>query len=213
MTEAPQVEMLVAAFGKLSTPLISDNLSRVPGAVGLKPFHRVTGTMVGRALTVKTRAGDNQFIHRALEFVQSGVVIVVDGEGYEGRALIGEIMISVAAARGAAGFVIDGAIRDSGAIRRSDFPCFARAAVHRGPYKDGPGAINVPISIGGMIVNGGDIVVGDEDGLVAFPVDGAAELLEAVRAQEAREAEIMLSIRENRYQGAYAVSAPAASGN
>lgn len=204
MKSAGTVDELIAAFAKLSTPLISDNLARVPGAIGLRPFHRVTGPMVGRALTVKTRAGDNQFIHRALELVRTGDVIIVDGEGYEGRALIGEIMSTLAASRGAAGFVIDGAIRDSGAIGRNDFPCFARSAIHRGPYKDGPGAINVAVCIGGMVVNPGDIVVGDEDGLVAFPVEGAAELLKAVQAQEAREAEIMRSIAENRYKSAYA---------
>lgn len=204
MTSAKNNDELIAAFARLSTPLISDNLARVPGALGLRPFHRLTGPMVGRALTVKTRAGDNQFVHRALELVRPGDVVVVDGEGYEGRALIGEIMSTLAASRGAAGFVIDGAIRDAGAIGRSAFPCFARSAIHRGPYKDGPGAINVAVSIGGMVVNPGDIVVGDEDGVVAFPIEGAADLLVAVQAQEAREAEIMQSIRESRYKSAYA---------
>lgn len=207
MDDAQQTKDLIAAFGACSTALISDNLARAPGAVGLRPFHRVAGVMVGRALTVKTRAGDNQFIHRALDLVQPGDVVVVDGEGYEGRALIGEIMTSVAAARGAAGFVIDGAIRDSATIGRSEFPCFARSAIHRGPYKDGPGEINVPVCVGGMVVKPGDIVVGDDDGVVAFPAEGARDLLTAVQAQEAREAGIMLSIRENRYQGAYATKA------
>ncbi|TPL54398.1 RraA family protein [Mesorhizobium sp. B2-4-6] len=195
---------LVDAFRVFATPLISDNLARVPGAVGLRPFHKISGIMVGRALTVKTRPGDNQFIHRALDLVQPGDVIVVDGGGYEGRALVGEIMTSLAASRGAAGIVIDGAIRDAGAIGRNPFPCFARSAIHLGPYKDGPGAINVPVSVGGMVVGSGDIVVGDEDGVVAFPLEGATALLAAVKAQEAREADIMQSIKENRYQGAYA---------
>jgi len=195
---------LIDAFRAFATPLISDNLARVPGAVGLRPFHKLSGVMAGRALTVRTRPGDNQFIHRALELVRPGDVIVVDGGGYEGRALVGEIMTSVAASRGAAGIVIDGAIRDAGAIGRNSFPCFARSAIHLGPYKDGPGAINVPVSVGGMVVGPGDIVVGDEDGVVAFALDAAPALLAAVRAQEAREAEIMQSIREDRYQGAYA---------
>ncbi|TPL01009.1 MULTISPECIES: RraA family protein [unclassified Mesorhizobium] len=201
---------LVDAFRVFATPLISDNLARVPGAVGLRPFHKISGIMVGRALTVRTRPGDNQFIHRALDLVQPGDVIVVDGGGYEGRALVGEIMTSLAASRGAAGIVIDGAIRDAGAIGRNPFPCFARSAIHLGPYKDGPGAINVPVSVGGMVVGPGDIVVGDEDGVVAFPFEGATALLAAVKAQEAREADIMQSIKENRYQGAYA-QAPASS--
>lgn len=204
MADGPRESELIDAFRALATPLISDNLARVPGAVGLRPFHRVSGVMAGRALTVRTRPGDNQFIHRALDLLQPGDVIVVDGGGYEGRALVGEIMTSVAASRGAAGIVIDGAIRDAGAIGRSPFPCFARSAIHLGPYKDGPGAINVLVCVGGMVVGPGDIVVGDEDGVVAFPFDGATALLAAVRAQEAREAEIMRSIRENRYQGAYA---------
>lgn len=194
---------LIDAFRKFATPLISDNLLRVPGAVGLRPFHQVNGIMVGLALTVKTRPGDNQDIHRALELVEPGDVIVVDGGGYEGRALVGEIMTSVAASRGAAGMVIDGAIRDSASIGRNTFPCFARSAIHLGPYKDGPGAINVPVCIGGMVISPKDVVVGDQDGVLAFPLDGAAALLEAVRAQETREADIMQSIRENRYIGAF----------
>jgi len=207
MTDGPSEGELIDAFRAFATPLVSDNLGRVPGAVGLRPFHSLDGVMAGRALTVRTRPGDNQFIHRALDLVRPGDVIVVDGGGYEGRALVGEIMTSLAASRGAAGIVIDGAIRDAGAIGRNPFPCFARSAIHLGPYKDGPGAINVPVTVGGMVVSPGDIVLGDEDGVVAFPVEGAAALLAAVRAQEAREAEIMLSIRESRYQGAYVQAA------
>ena len=194
----------IAQFWSIGTALLSDNLSRIPGAVGLRPFHRVTRTMVGRAVTVRTRVGDNQFIHRALELVRPGDVVVVDGGGDLSRALIGEIMTTIAAHRGAAGFVIDGAIRDSQAIGRSEFPCFARAAIHRGPYKDGPGEINVPVSVGGMVVSPGDIVVGDQDGVLAFPASVAVDLLRRAKEQEAREEEIMISIRENRYVGAYA---------
>jgi RraA family protein len=163
--------------------------------------------MAGTALTVRTAGGDNLVIHQALELIRPGDVIVVDGGGDTGRALVGEIMASIAAHRGAAGFVIDGAVRDAGVLAKGDFPCFARAAIHRGPYKNGPGAINVPVTIGGMVVSPGDIVVGDEDGVVAFPQAIAGELLSAVRAQEAREAEILKSIREGRYTGAYAKKA------
>jgi RraA family protein len=194
---------LIAAFKTAATAVISDNLARLPGAVGLRPFHR-GGAMAGTALTVRTAAGDNLFIHQALELIRPGDVIVVDGGGDVGRALIGEIMSNIAVSRGAAGFVIDGAVRDAGVLAKGDFPCFARAAIHRGPYKNGPGAINVPVTIGGMVVTPGDIVIGDEDGVVAFPQEIATELLSAVRAQEAKEAEILKSIREGRYTGAYA---------
>jgi RraA family protein len=194
---------LVEAFRGAATAVISDNLDRLPGAVGLRPFHK-GGTMAGSALTVRVRAGDNKAIHQALDLVRPGDVVVVDGGGDTSRALVGEVMMTIARSRGAAGFVIDGAIRDSAAFAQGDFPCFARASIHLGPYKNGPGEINVPVNIGGLVVSPGDIVVGDEDGVVAFPQSKAAELLAAVHAQEAKEAEILLSIREGRYQGAYA---------
>ena len=87
---------------------------------------------------------------------------------------------------------------------RRTFPCFARAVIHRGPYKSGPGEINVPVSIGGSVISPGDIVVGDEDGVVSFPASVAATLIEAVRAQIVREEQTLISIREGRYQGSYA---------
>lgn len=193
---------LIDAFRGLQTALISDNLARFAGAVGLRPFHR-GGRMVGTALTVRTRAGDNLAIHQALNMVRPGDVVVVDGGGDISRALVGEVMTEIAIHNGATGFVIDGAIRDAAFFAGSDFPCFARAAMHRGPYKTGPGDINVPVSIGGSVITPGDIVVGDEDGVVAFPQAIAVELLAAVRAQEARETEIIKTIRAGLYDGAY----------
>jgi RraA family protein len=193
---------LIEAFRGAATAVISDNLSRLSGAIDLRPFHR-TGKLVGTALTVRTRAGDNLAIHQALNMVRPGDVVVVDGGGDITRALVGEIMKEIAESRGAAGFVIDGAIRDVTAFAASEFPCFARAAIHKGPYKDGPGEINVPVSIGGWVVAPGDIVVGDEDGIVAFPQAIAPALIEAVRAQEAREAEIIGTIRDGKYEGVY----------
>src|SRR2546430_4780937 len=154
---------IIEGFRSAPTSVISDNLARLPGAVGLRPFHR-GGRLVGTAFTVRTRPGDNLAIHRALELVGPGDVIVVDGGGDETRALVGEIMKTIAEYRGAAGYVIDGAIRDVAAFAASDFPCFARTAIHRGPYKSGPGEINVPVSIGGSVITPGDIVVGDQDG-------------------------------------------------
>jgi regulator of RNase E activity RraA len=195
---------LLSEFRKAATAVISDNLERLPGAVGLRPFHRIAGTMVGRALTVKVAAGDNLFIHKALDLAQPGDVVVVDGGGETSRALIGEIMVAIAKSRKLAGFVIDGAIRDSGTIGCDDFPVFARAAIHRGPYKHGPGAIGESVCIGGMVINPGDIVVGDADGVVAFPVTVASELVQAVRAQERKEEEMLRQIAEGTYVGAYA---------
>ena len=195
-------EEILAGFRDAPTSIISDNLARLPGCVGLRAFHRA-GRLVGPAFTVRTRPGDNLAIHQALALVAPGDVIVVDGGGDESRALVGEIMKEIAMHARAAGFVIDGAIRDVGAFAASDFPCFARSAIHRGPYKNGPGQINVPVSVGGTVIGPGDIVVGDEDGVVSFPQAEAARVLEAVRAQMVREDETIRSIREGRYQGGY----------
>ncbi|WP_257170281.1 RraA family protein [Bradyrhizobium sp. SRS-191] len=193
---------LIAAFRQIPTAVISDNLERLPGAAGLKPFY--TGqAMAGTALTVNTAPGDNLFVHRALDVIKPGQVLVINGGGDETRALVGEIIAAIAEQRGAAGIVLDGAIRDSGVLMSSPFPVFARAANHRGPYKNGPGAINEPVSIGGLVVAPGDVVVGDADGVVAFAPQRASLLLESARAQEQREAEILASIRAGRYQGAY----------
>ena len=133
MTSVPKpAPTLLEAFREAPTSIISDNLERLPGAVGLKPFHR-GGKLVGVAFTVKTRPGDNLAIHKALELVGPGDVIVVDGGGDESRALVGEIMKTIAEYRGAAGYVIDGAIRDAAELAADDFPMFARTAIHRGP--------------------------------------------------------------------------------
>lgn len=194
---------LIEAFSKIPVANISDNLERLSGAVGLRPFHNGK-VMAGTALTVRTRTGDNRAIHEALEIIRPGDVIVVDGGGDTSRALIGEIMSSAAAMRGAAGFVLDGAIRDAAELAKSGFPVFARAAIHLGPYKNGPGEINVPVSIGGMTVNPGDIVIGDADGIVAFPQEIAEELLKAAQAQSAKEEAILKGIAKGEYTGVYA---------
>lgn len=196
---------VLEAFKGVQTSIISDNLDRLPGARGLRAFHR-GGQLLGTAFTVRTRAGDNLAIHTALELVGPGDVIVVDGEGDETRALVGEIMKNIAQSKGAVGYVIDGAIRDAAAFASGDFPCFARNAIHRGPYKNGPGEINVPVAIGGMVVMPGDIVVGDEDGVVAFSQDAAPSLIEAVKKKIAQEEETLKAIREGRYQGGYGKS-------
>jgi regulator of RNase E activity RraA len=199
---APALDLL-RAFEGVATPLISDNMARMPGAVGLRKYHR-QGRMVGPAFTVRTSPGDNLAIHQALVLARPGDIIVVDAGGDTSRALVGEIMMAIAVQNGIRGFVIDGAIRDCAAFAASDFGCFARDVIHKGPYKNGPGEINVPVCIGGFVIESGDIVVGDEDGVVAFPQSDAAALLEAARAQEAREAAMMETIRRGLYDGAYA---------
>lgn len=186
----PQLRTLLA-----STPTshLSDNLARMQGCVGLAPVH-IRARMVGSALTVRSRPGDNLLVYRALELIEPGHVLVLDGGGEITNALVGELIMQLAIARSCVGFVVDGAVRDSAAFRAADFPCFARGISHRGPYKLGPGEVNVPVSIGGQVVRPGDVVVADEDGIVTFPAERAAELIEAAQTTARNEAAIQQQI-------------------
>jgi RraA family protein len=189
---------LLEPFRTVVTPHISDNMSRLCGVVGLRRYNG-RGKLVATAFTVKTRPGDNLMIHKAIDLARPGDAIVVDGGGDLNNALVGELMMLHAQSRGIQGFVIDGAVRDIAAFADSDFACYARGNVHRGPYKEGPGEINVPVSVGGLVIHPGDILVGDEDGLVAFSQSAAAELLELARRQAAREEEAKQAIAARRY--------------
>lgn len=184
---------VIEAFRNVVTPHISDNLQRLSGVTGLKRYNR-SRKLVGTAITVKARPGDNLLIYKALMELQPGHVLVVDGGGDCTNALVGELIMQYAAARGCAGFVLDGAIRDTAAFYEADFPCYARGVSHRGPYKMGPGSMNAPVSIGGQIICPGDVVVGDEDGVVSFPVSQASALLDAVGVTAKNEQKIMVEI-------------------
>ncbi|MEH7375716.1 RraA family protein [Neobacillus drentensis] len=187
---------LIQEFENVVTPHISDNLNRMHAiASELRPYHK-EGKLVGTAVTVKTRPGDNLMVHKAIDLAEPGDVIVVDAGGDLTNAIVGEIMQKLAIKKGIAGFIIDGAIRDTGAIRSETFPVYARGVTHRGPYKDGPGEINTPISVGGMVVHPGDIIVGDEDGLAVVPLEHAVELLKLIKQQQIREEDILRSIKD-----------------
>jgi RraA family protein len=159
----------------------------------LRPMHR-SGYLVGPALTVKCRPGDNLMIHKALTMAQPGDVIVVDAGGDLTNALFGEIMTATAVARGVAGIVLNGAVRDSEEIGEGTFPLYAAGVTHRGPYKDGPGEINVPIAIDGMVIEPGDMMVGDADGLLCIPFADVDAILEATRKKMEIEAQMLRDI-------------------
>ncbi|WP_170318224.1 RraA family protein [Paenibacillus thalictri] len=193
MSRRPEADLL-ERFRGIATPLISDNMNRLQGAsYTLRPIHQ-SGKLLGTAFTVKTRAGDNLLVHKAIDLAEPGDVIVVDAGGDMTQAIIGEIMMRLAIKKGLAGYVIDGAVRDTAAFYEGDFPCFAKGAAHRGPYKEGPGEINVPVTIGGMVVHPGDIIIGDEDGIVAVPLDEARTIGELAIAQQQRERAIFETI-------------------
>jgi len=194
----------VQALSGLPTSVIGDVMGgRLVGTTALRPINRSLVSTCGNAFTVRVRSGDNLLIHKALDMLEPGDVLVVDGEGDTTRALVGEIMMTSARVRGAVAFVMDGAIRDVDAFETHQFPCWARGISLRGPYKDGPGSINVPVTIGGMAVNPGDIVVGDGDGIIAVPSALALEVAAMAHAKVAHEQATIAAILNGTYSSAW----------
>jgi len=187
---------VVKLYADFSSPNISDNMNRINGACAdIRPMHG-REKLLGSAFTVRTRPGDNLIVHKALDMLEPGDALVVDAGGDTTNAILGEIMMRIAIRNGATGIVVDGAIRDAASFSEAGFPCFARGASHRGPYKDGPGEINVSVTVGGAIINPGDVVVGDADGVVAVPLDDAEYVAGEAKKVVEKEAVTMRQIEE-----------------
>lgn len=192
---APPAQLL-AALSQHASSNLSDCMGRAYTAESaLRPRNR-GGRLCGPALTVRAVRGDNLMVHKAIDLARPGEVIVVDAGGFLEAAIIGDIMTTLATKRGVAGFVIDGAVRDSEDLAARDLPVYARGITSRGPSREGPGEINVPVSIAGMTVSPGDIIVGDADGVVAVPLADSVAVLERVRALREREQELLRRIAD-----------------
>ncbi len=190
---------LAAAYRELPVANVSDSMNRMfAGGARLRPMHD-GAPMAGPAFTVKTRPGDNLMVHKALNIAEPGDIVVVDAGGDLTNAIIGEIMVAFAASRGIAGIVINGAIRDAGTLRSGSFPVYAAGVTHRGPYKDGPGEINVPIAIDGMVIEPGDLIVADEDGFLSIPFDAAQDILDATGRKHQAELKDLAAIAGGTY--------------
>ena len=190
----------VQSLAGYATSIVSDIMGgRLVGTSGLRPVHRSIMSACGQAVTVRVRGGDNLMIHKALSTLVPGDVLVIDGDGDVSRALVGEIMSSVARKRGAVAFVVDGAVRDANSFEHHRFPCWARGVNLRGPYKDGPGSINVPVVVGGMRVNPGDIMLCDGDGVVAIPAAMAATVAAAAQEKTDTETAMLKAIEAGTY--------------
>lgn len=202
----------VERYRQLPVANVSDSMNRMTaGGARLRPMHR-EGVLAGPALTVKARPGDNLMLHYALDIARPGDVIVVDAGGDLSNALIGEMMVAYAVKRGVAGIVINGAIRDAANIGAGTFPLFAAGVSHRGPYKDGPGEVNVPIAIDGMVVEPGDLVIGDEDGLLCVPFEHIEQVYERAAAKYAAEHKQMEQIAQGTNDRSWVIEALKAKG-
>jgi RraA family protein len=185
---------LVNQFLRVPVANVSDSMHRLFAAgADLRPLHDGS-PMAGTALTIKTRPGDNLMVHKALNMASPGDVLVIDAGGDLSNAILGELMLSFALKIGVAGVVLNGAVRDSEWISQNSLPVYAAGITHRGPYKDGPGEINVPVSMNGMVIHPGDIIIGDRDGVLAVPYAEADEILQRAQAKHHAETQQLTDI-------------------
>jgi regulator of RNase E activity RraA len=186
----------VAGLGEFETPAASDLMNRLyTMAPTIRNLTDERLKVIGPACTVKVYPGDNLMVHKALDIAQPGDVVVVDTSDSALTAVLGDLVCTKARHRGVAGFIVDGLIRDLPAIRRlGDFPVFARDVTPKGPLHRGPGEIGYPISCGGIVVNPGDVVVADLNGVVVVPRDISDELLMRLDSKAAKESDYVSAV-------------------
>lgn len=144
---------------------------------------------VGTALTVNTGARDNLAALASLDFVQPGDVLVFGASGYTGAACVGDILIKIAKAKGVVALVTDGAVRDVADILPLDFPVFCRAVTPSSAFPSGPGEIGLPMAMGEVTIEAGDLIMGDRDGVVVVAARRLGEVTERLQRVIAAEAE------------------------
>ncbi|MCA9988681.1 MAG: 4-carboxy-4-hydroxy-2-oxoadipate aldolase/oxaloacetate decarboxylase [Anaerolineales bacterium] len=193
MTNVTATEL--AELGQIQAATLHEALGRYgalpSGIKGLNPRMKVCGP----AYTVKTRPNDNLTLHHALAEAPAGAVLIASTLDFWEAGYWGEVMAVSAVARGLNGLVIDGCVRDADPIEELGFPVFARGLCMRGTVKGGLGELNTPIVIGDVVIQPGDIVVGDRDGVVIVPQGRVAEAIAKSRQREAHEAELMAQLR------------------
>ena len=190
----PRLEAsLVQQFRGLASSNVADAMGRFHFMdPGMQP--RSGLPLCGLAVTVNARPGDNLMVHKALQIAQPGDIVVVCTNGNTTSAVFGELMCRTAVAAKVGGLVVDGAIRDVDGMTALGFPAYSRTVTPGGCDKDGPGEINVAISCGNTVVQPGDIVVGDVDGIAVVPREDAAEVIELVRDLMKKEAKRVAEI-------------------
>lgn len=188
--ERPPKE-IIEGFKKTSTPSVHASINDQPSNVmdpGIKPIaHGVK--LAGPAITVFCAVGDNLMMHKAMTLTKPGDVLVINAQGYGKSVMWGGIASIAAMAIGLSGVIVDGAVRDVDEIRKMGFPVFTRAISPHGSVKAVPGSVNIPIQCGGVTVNPGDIILGDDDGVVVVPQDSAAEVIRRANERDAKEKE------------------------
>lgn len=181
---------LIARFAALPVANVGDAMDRLNVLDGaIRSVWRAPGArLAGRAVPVTVAGGDNEGIHQAVPTLGEGDVLVVNGQGVTHRALIGELIAGRATARGCAGFVLDAAVRDAVDLEMMRFPVFARGTSPAGPYRNGPFLLGVPAAVGGVVVEPGDLILADDDGVAVVPWARREEILAGAETKQAKEA-------------------------
>ena len=183
-------------WSKIPPAVISDDINR-QGVMRsyIKPIQENV-QFAGLALTVDLLVGTNAAIQQALMRAFPGAVIVADAKDHRDTAVVGGILYAAAQVAGLRAIVLDGAVRDVAEIRSGQLPLFARGAVPKGPHQGKGGSINTPIQCGGVVVNPGDLIVGDDDGVVVVRPDQIEGLMEMCTARLAKEDETMAKLKD-----------------
>ncbi|MET8802682.1 RraA family protein [Streptomyces sp. NPDC004546] len=178
-----------AAFSEVPTTTLADLLGRAQVMdIGIRPLWQPVPRVAGPAYTVSCPPGDNLMLHAAIHRAAPGSVVVVESGDLD-YALAGGNVCAVARRRGVAAFVADGLIRDLGEVRELAFPVFARGVIPIPGAKKAVRPLNRAVRCGGVRVESGDVIVADEEGVVAVPASRAEEVLRAAQAKLAKESE------------------------
>lgn len=187
-------------LAKLSSSLVSDAMSsKSVMDSGIKPVN-FKRPLVGIARPIDAHVGDNLFVHYAIYEANAGEILVVAGKGYTGGAYIGELMASAAEKLGIGGIIIDGLVRDKASLEQKDIQIYAKGFSPKGPRKDGPGDFDNPISCGGVVVNKGDYIIADEDGITVVPqadIEAVLEFAEKKQAYEEKRLELIANFKDS----------------
>lgn len=193
--ERPSIST-INSYKEFETPDVSDMLNRMY-SMNPQIQNRVNNkSIVGPAVTVKVFPGDNLMVHKALDLIKEGDIIVVDTCSTYSNSVIGDIIAQKAKHRGAAGFVIDGLIRDIPGLKDINLPIYAKGNTPVGPLHRGPGEINFPVSCGGIVVNPGDIISADSSGVVVIKKEFSKEILVQLIEQQCKNNEYIANVKK-----------------